>query len=231
MQAMTTALGDRRRARLAAARLYLVCGADGDGRGDLRAFLDAVLRGGADVVQLREKDPSASDAAILAAARVFREACDAHGALFVLNDRPDLAAAARADGVHVGQDDMPVAQARALVGADVLLGRSTHTPQQVEDAAVADVDYFAVGPVHATPTKPGRPAVGLELVRHAASAPRPVPWFAIGGIDASNVGAVVAAGASRIVVVRALTEAADPEATARALRAVVASEEASAHAA
>ena len=113
---------------------------------------------------------------------------------------------------------MPVAEARALVGEDVLLGRSTHTPAQVEDAAVADVDYFAVGPVHATPTKPGRPAVGLELIRHAASAPRAVPWFAIGGIDASNVGAVVAAGASRIVVVRALTEAADPEATARALR-------------
>ena len=231
MQTMSTALGDRRRARLAAARLYLVCGADGDGRGDLRAFLDAALRGGADVVQLREKDPAASDDAILAAAHTFREACDAHRALFVLNDRPDLAAAARADGVHVGQDDMPVAQARALVGDDVLLGRSTHTPQQVDDAAVADVDYFAVGPIHATPTKPGRSAVGLELVRHAASVPRSVPWFAIGGIDAANVGAVVAAGASRIVVVRALTEAADPEATARALREALPREEVGAHAA
>jgi len=203
--------------RLAAARLYLVCGAAGDGR-DLRAFLDAALRGGVDVVQLREKDPSVGDDALLAAAQVFRDACDAHGALFVLNDRPDLAAAARADGVHVGQDDMPVAEARALVGEDVLLGRSTHTPEQVEDAAVADVDYFAVGPVHATPTKPGRPAVGLELIRHAASAPRAVPWFAIGGIDTSNVAAVVEAGASRIVVVRALTDADDPETTARALR-------------
>ena len=215
---MATTVGDERRARLAAARLYLVCGAAGDGRGDLRAFLDAALRGGADVVQLREKDPAVGDDAILAAARVFREACDAHGALFVLNDRPDLAATAHADGVHVGQDDLPVAQARALVGEDVLIGRSTHTPEQVEDAAVADVDYFAVGPVHATPTKPGRPAVGLELVRHAAGAPRPLPWFAIGGIDAETVGAVVAAGATRIVVVRALTDAADPEATARALR-------------
>ena len=214
---MASALGDERRARLAAARLYLVCGAAGDGR-DLRAFLDAALRGGVDMVQLREKDPTVGDEAILAAARVCRDACDARGALFVLNDRPDLAAAAGADGVHVGQDDMPVAEARTLVGEDVLLGRSTHTPDQVEDAAVADVDYFAVGPVHATPTKPGRPAVGLELVRHTAGAPRPLPWFAIGGIDGATVGDVVAAGATRIVVVRALTEAADPEATARALR-------------
>lgn len=214
---MTSRLGDDRRARLRDARLYLVCGAAGDGR-DLRAFLDAALRGGVDLVQLREKDPAVGDEAILRAARVFRAACDAHGALFVLNDRPDLAAAAGADGVHVGQDDMPIAEARALVGEDVLLGRSTHTPAQVEDAAVADVDYFAVGPVHATPTKPGRPAAGLELVRHAAGAPRAVPWFAIGGIDTGTVGAVVAAGATRIVVVRALTEAAAPEATARELR-------------
>jgi thiamine-phosphate pyrophosphorylase len=216
MQAMTTAPGDDRRARLRDARLYLVCGAEGDGR-DLRGFLDAALRGGVDVVQLREKDP-ADDEAVLRAARTFREACDAHGALFVLNDRPDLVAAARADGVHVGQDDMPIAQARALVGEDALIGRSTHTPAQVDDAAVADVDYCAVGPIHMTPTKPGRPAVGLELVRHAASAPRPLPWFAIGGIDAGNAGAVVAAGARRIAVVRALTDAGDPEAAARALR-------------
>lgn len=215
---MTTRLGDERRARLERARLYLVCDARGDGRGDLRAFLDAALRGGVDVVQLREKDPAVDDAALLDAARTFRAAADAHGALFVLNDRPDLAAVAHADGVHVGQDDMPVAEARALVGEDVLVGRSTHTPAQVEDAAVADVDYFAVGPVHATPTKPGRPAVGLELVRHAAGAPRAAPWFAIGGIDTGNVGDVVAAGARRIVVVRALTASADPEATARALR-------------
>jgi thiamine-phosphate pyrophosphorylase len=210
-------LGDERRAQLRDARLYLVCDAAGDGR-DLRSFLDAALRGGVDLVQLREKDPAVSDEALLRAARTFREACDAAGALFVLNDRPDLAAAAHADGVHIGQDDMPVAEARALVGEDVLLGRSTHTPEQVEDAAVADVDYFAVGPVHATPTKPGRPAVGLELIRHAASAPRAVPWFAIGGIDTESVDGVVAAGATRIVVVRALTDAADPEATARALR-------------
>jgi thiamine-phosphate pyrophosphorylase len=223
---MATQVGDGRRARLRDARLYLVCGATGDGQGDLRAFLDAALRGGVDLVQLREKDPTATDDAIVRAASVFREACDAHGALFVLNDRPDLVAATRADGVHVGQDDMSVADARALIGEDVLLGRSTHTPEQVEDAAVADVDYFAVGPVHATPTKPGRPAVGLELVRHAARALRPLPWFAIGGIDAANVGDVVAAGATRIVVVRALTDAPDPEATARALRGALPRQEA-----
>jgi thiamine-phosphate pyrophosphorylase len=222
---MASGVGDERRARLRDARLYLVCGMAGDGR-DLRAFLDAALRGGVDLVQLREKDPAVGDEQLLRAARTFREVCDAHGALFVLNDRPDLVAAARADGVHLGQDDMPLAEARALVGEDVLIGRSTHTPQQVDDAAVADVDYFAAGPVHATPTKPGRPAVGLSLIRHAASAPRAVPWFAIGGIDAARIGEVVAAGARRVVVVRALTAAEDPEAAARALREALPREEA-----
>ncbi len=211
-------LGDERRKRLASARLYLVCDSRGDGR-DLAAFLDAALRGGAEIVQLREKD--GDDDTILRAARVFRAACDAHGALFVLNDRPDLVAATRADGIHVGQDDMSVEATRALVGADVLIGRSTHTPAQVDAAAAADVDYFAVGPVHATPTKPGRPAVGLELVQHAASTPRPVPWFAIGGIEPSTIGPVLAVGATRVVVVRALTGASDPEATARELRGVL----------
>lgn len=212
-------IGDDRRARLATARLYLVCDARGDGR-DLAAFLDAALRGGVDIVQLREKE--GDEATILDAARTFRAAADAHGALFVLNDRPDLVAAAAADGAHVGQDDMSVAEARALIGPDALLGRSTHTPAQV-DAAAADpeVDYFAVGPVHATPTKPGRPAVGVELVAHAASAPRRQPWFAIGGLDPATLGPVVAAGATRAVVVRALTGAADAEATARALRAAL----------
>ena len=212
-------IGDDRRARLATARLYLVCDARGDGR-DLAAFLDAALRGGVDIVQLREKE--GDEATILDAARTFRAAADAHGALFVLNDRPDLVAAAAADGAHVGQDDMSVAEARALIGPDALLGRSTHTPAQV-DAAAADpeVDYFAVGPVHATPTKPVRPAVGVELVAHAASAPRRQPWFAIGGLDPATLGPVVAAGATRAVVVRALTGAADAEATARALRAAL----------
>jgi thiamine-phosphate pyrophosphorylase len=217
---MASRVGDERRARLRDARLYLVCSPTGDGRGDLRAFLDAALRGGVDVVQLREKDPSFTDEAIFDAARVFRAAADAHGALFVLNDRPDLATIARADGVHVGQDDMPVAEARALAGEDVLLGRSTHTPEQVEDAAVADVDYFAVGPVHATPTKPGRPAAGLDYVRHAASAATK-PWFAIGGIDPATIAPVMEAGARRVVVVRAIADARDPETAARALRAAL----------
>jgi thiamine-phosphate pyrophosphorylase len=208
--------GNERRARLREARLYLVCDARGDGR-DLGAFLGAALRGGADVVQLREKD--GDDDAILDAARVFRAAADAHGALFVLNDRPDLALAAGADGVHLGQDDLGVAQARELVGSELLIGRSTHTPAQLDAAdADPDVDYFAVGPVHATPTKPGRPAVGLDLVRHAAARERRAPWFAIGGIAPGTVGAVAAAGATRVVVVRALTQAEEPETAARALR-------------
>jgi thiamine-phosphate pyrophosphorylase len=208
--------GTERRARLAAARLYLVCDAQGDGR-DLASFLDAALRGGVDVIQLRDKQ--GDDDAILRAAPLFRAAADAHDALFVLNDRPDLVAAADADGLHVGQDDMGVPQARTAIGADRVLGLSTHTTGQVDAAAQDDVDYFAVGPVHATPTKPGRPAVGLELIEHAAAEPRRVPWFAIGGLDATTLPAAVAAGARRVVVVRALTDSDDPEATARALRA------------
>ena len=198
------------RERLADARLYLVC----DARP--RAFLDAALRGGADIVQLRDK--TLDDAGVIAAARTFRAAADAHGALFVLNDRPDLVEACAADGVHVGQDDGTPAAARALVGPERIVGRSTHAPAQADAAAAdPDVDYLAVGPVHATPTKPGRPAAGLSYVAHAAQAATK-PWFAIGGIDAGNVAEVTAHGASRIVVVRAIADAADPEAAARALR-------------
>jgi thiamine-phosphate pyrophosphorylase len=198
------------RERLAPARLYLVC----DARP--RAFLDAALRGGVDVVQLRDK--ALGDEELVAAARPFRAAADAHGALFVLNDRPDLAERCGADGVHVGQDDMAPARARALVGPDRIVGRSTHAPAQLAAAeADPDVDYYAAGPVFATPTKPGRAAVGLDYVRHAAGAATK-PWFAIGGIDAGTAGAVVDAGARRIVVVRAIAGAADPEAAARELR-------------
>ncbi|HET7051237.1 MAG TPA: thiamine phosphate synthase, partial [Solirubrobacteraceae bacterium] len=200
---------DLRGQRLQAAHLYLVC----DDRPD--HFLAAALRGGVDVVQLRIKD--GADDAILAAARRFRAACDAHDALFILNDRPDLVRAADADGVHVGQEDTAVAQARELIGPDRLIGLSTHSPAQVDAAARTDVDYIGVGPVHETPTKPGRPAVGLELVRYAA-ANAAVPFFAIGGISPANVNAVAAAGAERIAVVRALTDAADPERTAGELR-------------
>jgi thiamine-phosphate pyrophosphorylase len=199
------------RDRIASRRLYLVSPARG------RAFLDAALRGGVDVIQLRDK--ALADDEIVVAAAVFREAADAHGALFIVNDRPDLVAACRADGVHVGQDDAEPAAARALVGPDRIVGRSTHAPEQGAAAdADRDVDYLAIGPVHATPTKPGRPAAGLEYVRWAA-ANVATPWFAIGGIDAATLPAVTAHGATRIVVVRAIVEADDAEAAARGLRA------------
>jgi thiamine-phosphate pyrophosphorylase len=198
------------RERIASARLYLVC----DARP--RAFLDAALRGGVDVVQLRDK--TLGDDALVAAAADFRAAADAAGALFVLNDRPDLVGACRADGVHVGQDDGTVAAARAAVGPERIVGRSTHAPDQGAAAdADPDVDYLAVGPVHATPTKPGRPAAGIAYVTWAA-ANLTTPWFAIGGLDAGTVGEVALHGARRIVVVRAITAADDPEAAARALR-------------
>jgi thiamine-phosphate pyrophosphorylase len=195
---------------LHAARLYLVCAERSD------AFLAGALRGGVDLVQLRLKD--ADDDAIVATARRYAAVCHAHGIPLILNDRPDLVQAAGADGVHVGQDDMAVTRARELVGAERIVGLSTHSPAQVDGAgAEPDVDYIGVGPVHATPTKPGRPAVGLELVRYAA-AHAAMPFFAIGGVDAANVPTVRAAGARRIAVVRAITDAPDPETAARALR-------------
>jgi thiamine-phosphate pyrophosphorylase len=201
-----------RRARLRSSSLYLVC----DERPD--AFLEAALRGGVDIVQLRMKDKPADE--ILSTARRFARICAAHEALFIINDRPDLVAPAGSDGIHVGQDDVSVPQARALVGADRLVGLSTHTPEQVEAAADLDADYIGVGPVYETPTKAGRPAVGLELVRYAAEHSR-TPFFAIGGIDADNVGAVHAAGAERVAVVRAVTLADDAERAARELRAAL----------
>ena len=195
----------RPRDRIGSARLYVVC----DARP--RAFLDAALRGGVDVIQLRDK--TLDDDGLVEAARAFT----GHDALFILNDRPDLVEACGADGVHVGQDDETPAQARAQVGPDRIIGRSTHAPEQAARAiADPDVDYFAVGPVHATPTKPGRPAVGLEYVSYAA---RTVgkPWFAIGGLDRETLPAAVRAGATRAVVVRAITDATDPESAAREL--------------
>jgi thiamine-phosphate pyrophosphorylase len=203
-------VSDDRRQRLARARLYLVCDASFGAAG-----VRAALAGGSDIVQLREKD--ADDGAVLAAAAEFRRAADEHNALFILNDRPDLAAAAGADGVHLGQDDAAPGQARALLGDDAIIGLSTHSAAQADAAQRSGADYFCVGPVHATPTKAGRPAVGLDAVRHAATVAR-LPWFAIGGLDAGNVGAVLDAGARRVVVVRAITEAHDPEAAARHLR-------------
>lgn len=212
MDALPDPAEDRLRDRLERARLYLVCDGRPGGR-EPESFLDDVLGAGVDVVQLRDK--CRDDRELLAAAAVFRRACDEHGALFVLNDRADLVGPSGADGVHVGQDDLPVAQARAVVGPNRLVGLSTHTPDQVRGAA--GVDYIGVGPVHATPTKPGRPAAGVGLVSLAADAAR-APFFAIGGIDTGNVEAVLAAGARRIAVVRAIAEAADPAAAARTLR-------------
>ena len=197
-----------RRARLAASRLYLVL--DGDAP---EGLLDAALRGGVDILQLRDKD--LPDGELLAAAARFRVACTQHGALFILNDRPDLVAACSADGVHVGQEDTPVAEARALVGADAIVGLSITTPDELDD--VSGADYLGVGAIYATPTKEESKAGGLELV-HAAATRARVPWFAIGGIDLENVGDVVAAGAPGIAVVRAIRDADDPEAAARALR-------------
>jgi thiamine-phosphate pyrophosphorylase len=198
------------RERLKAARLYLVCEARP------HDWLRAALRGGVDIVQLRDR--ALDDDGLVAAAREFRAAADETGALFILNDRPDLVVACRADGVHVGQDDAPPAVARAAVGPDRIVGRSTHAPPQADAAeADPDVDYVVAGPVHATPTKPGRPATGPEYVAYAARTVTK-PWFAIGGLDAGNVHEVVERGARRVVVVRAITEASDPEAAARELR-------------
>jgi thiamine-phosphate pyrophosphorylase len=201
--------------RLRAARLYVAV--------ECRAahVVEAALRGGVDLVQLRDKD--ASDAAVVDAGRKLVALCHEHGALFVVNDRPDLALDCGADGVHLGQDDAPVEDARAEVGERLAIGVSTHSPDQIAAAEASSADYYAVGPVHATPTKPGRPAVGLELVRHAATAASK-PWFAIGGIDPGNAREVAAAGARRIVVVRAIRDADDPEAAARALAAALETE-------
>lgn len=202
---------NERRQRLQEARLYLVC----DERPD--SFLERALTGGVDIVQVRIKK-GADDERIVAVGRRYARLCARFGALLIVNDRPDLVAAAGADGVHVGQDDMPVGEARAVVGEDRLVGLSTHSPAQIDAAAGTGVDYIGVGPVHATPTKPGRPAVGFDLVGYAAEHAT-VPFFAIGGIDERCVADVCRAGGRRVAVVRALTESPDPEGAARRLRA------------
>jgi thiamine-phosphate pyrophosphorylase len=211
---------EHRLTRLGAARLYFVC----EGRpanGDPEPLLDAALRGGVDMIQLREKAPRCAEE-IVALAEPFRRAATAHEALFFLNDHPELVDACGADGVHVGQDDMPVAEARAQAGADALVGLSTHSAEQFDAAIGAEgparPDQISVGPVWETPTKEGRPATGLDLIAHATAAGRNAAWFAIGGIDAATVDRIVAAGARRAVVVRAIRDAGDPEAAARQLR-------------
>ena len=204
----------QRRERLAAARLYFVT----DSRTD-PGVLQGALEGGVDMLQLR--DASLDDEELLRAAAVFRALCDEHDALFWINDRPDLALLAHADGVHVGQDDMNVEDAARVGGGELLVGLSTHSPEQLELGIAAGADQLSVGPVWETPTKPGRPAAGLAYVRYTAGIDPPAPWFAIGGIDAANVDQVVDAGAERAVVVRAIRDADDPRAAAAALRAAL----------
>ncbi|KOT64067.1 MULTISPECIES: thiamine phosphate synthase [Streptomyces] len=207
---MTTA-----RDALSDARLYL-CTDARRRQGDLPQFLDAVLGSGVDIVQLRDKGMEAGEE--LAHLEVFADACRRHGKLLAVNDRADVAHAIGSDVLHLGQGDLPVPAARAILGDDVLIGRSTHAEAEVDAALVQPgVDYFCTGPCWPTPTKPGRHAPGLDLVRYAAARRPERPWFAIGGIDADNLDEVLAAGARRVVVVRAITEAEDPGAAAAAL--------------
>ena len=212
MPGMST--GSDRRRRLAAARLYFVT----DAGIHLRA-VRAALAGGVDMLQLR--DPTLADEQLLETAARFRDLCDERGALLWINDRPDLAIRAGADGVHLGQADMPVADARREVGPEMLIGLSTHSVAQLDDGLRAGADQLSVGPVWETPTKPGRPAAGLDYVRAAAARRPDVPWFAIGGIDSENVAEVLDAGAERVVVVRAIRDAADTRAAAAELRAAL----------
>jgi thiamine-phosphate pyrophosphorylase len=200
-----------RRERLASARLYLCVPI----RDDLAEFADAVLRAGVDVIQLRDKRAEAVP--LLRAAAVLREVADRHGGLLAVNDRADIALAAGADILHLGQDDLPMAWARRIVGDEVLLGRSTHDLEQARCAVAEGWDYFAVGPVYPTATKPGRPAVGAALLQAVAALAPAVPWFAIGGVDRSTLDEVTAAGAGRVVVVRAITDATDPASAAAEL--------------
>ncbi|GAA1968781.1 thiamine phosphate synthase [Kitasatospora viridis] len=207
--------GQEHRAKLADARLYLCTDARRE-QGDLPEFLDAVLAGGVDIVQLRDKGLEAKQE--LEYLEVFAAAAARHGKLFAVNDRADVAHAARPQVLHLGQDDLPVPAARAIIGADPVIGRSCHAESEVAAAAVEPgVDYFCTGPVWPTPTKPGRHAPGLELVEYAARLGGDRPWFAIGGIDLGNLDQVLEAGARRVVVVRAITAAEDPGAAAAEL--------------
>ncbi|OLT30128.1 thiamine-phosphate diphosphorylase [Nocardiopsis sp. CNR-923] len=214
---MRTSHGTSLRKHLDASLLYLCTDARRE-RGDLAEFADAALAGGVDIIQLRDKDLEAREE--IAALEVLREACERHGALLAVNDRADIARAVRADVLHLGQRDLPVPMARDIIGADPVIGRSNNDiDAATASAAELGSDYFCVGPTWATPTKPGRAAAGLELVERAAALDTDKPWFAIGGIDLSTVDQVLDAGARRVVVVRAITEAEDPRAAAAELRA------------
>jgi len=204
--------GARRRERLAAARLY-VCTPI---RPDLGEFADTVLGAGVDLLQLRDKQAEAGP--LLEASAVLRDAAERHDALFAINDRADIALAAGADVLHLGQDDLPLDWARRILGDDVLLGHSTHNLTQATRAAAEPWDYLVAGPVWATATKPGRPATGTALLEAVAALDPPQPWFAIGGITPANLPEVTAAGATRVVVVRVVTDSPDPAAATRTLR-------------
>jgi thiamine-phosphate pyrophosphorylase len=211
------------RQQLAEARLYLCTDARRE-RGDLAEFVDAALAGGVDIVQLRDKDPGAPLEARdeLAALEIIGDACRRHGALLAVDDRADIALAAGADILHLGQDDLPVWWARQILGDEVIIGRSSHDIRQADAAAEEPgIDYFCAGPVWPTPTKPGRPAPGLPLIEHLTAAAPKRPWFAIGGIGQDRLDEVLAVGARRIVVVRAITEAEDPRAAAADLAALL----------
>jgi thiamine-phosphate pyrophosphorylase len=210
-------------ARLTAAMLYLCTDARRE-RGDLAEFADAALAGGVDIIQLRDKGSAGEQRfgplearAELDALQVLADVARRRGALLAVNDRADVARAAGADVLHLGQDDLPLEVARGIVAPDTLIGRSTHDTEQARAALTDDVDYFCVGPCWPTPTKPGRPAPGLDLVRGVASMRTDKPWFAIGGIDLQRLPEVLDAGAHRVVVVRAITAAHDPFAAARGL--------------
>lgn len=208
-----TGFGALRRAALQQARLYVITDAQPRVQ-PIEAFLDSTIHAGAGMVQLREKH--LEDGALLQLARRCAQVCRERGALFIVNDRVDIALACDADGVHVGQDDLAVADVRRLVGSQRLIGLSTHSPEQVDRAQTSGADYFAVGPVHATPTKPGRPAAGIALVEYAAARAR-LPFFAIGGLEASNIARVFAAGGSRISVLRCVSRSAQPDEAVRTL--------------
>ena len=197
------------RERIQEARLYLICAEIEDAR------LDAALRGGVDIVELMDGD--ASDQQVLAVAARLREICERHGVPLMLNNRPGLVAQAGADGVHVDAPEVDLAQARETIGAGRILGTSAHTAAEVDAAQLLPVDYISVGPVHATPTRPGRAAAGHGLVTYASRNSR-LPFFAVGGVEPHNTGAIAAAGGQRIAVVRAITEARDPERSAFVLR-------------
>jgi thiamine-phosphate pyrophosphorylase len=202
--------------RLKAARLYVITSsAHSDGR-DLVSQSRAALMGGAEILQLRHR--GLKDSALLLVARELRRLTDQYHALFIINDRPGVALLVDADGVHVGQEDLPVDAVRRVMGEDKLVGVSTHAIEQARKALEDGADYIGVGPVYPTPTKEGRPAVSVEYVRQVARLKLPIPFFAIGGIDAGNISEVLDAGATRVAVVRAVMASPDPEEAARSLK-------------